>query len=60
MTLFNSLKLGFFCRLQMLLVEDSDHYSMFSEGDREEFIFRLFKHIQLGGRVNQVSHMTCT
>ena len=27
---------------------------MFSESDRQEFIFKLFKHLQLGGRVNQV------
>jgi hypothetical protein len=40
--------------LQTLIQEDSELYSVFSESDRQEFIFRLFKHLQLGGRVNQV------
>lgn len=43
-----------FTYVQSLLVEGSDHYDVFSEAERSEFIFRLFKHLQLGGRVNQV------
>lgn len=39
--------------LQVLLLEDSDHYDIFSESDREEFLFRLFSHICLGGSVCQ-------
>lgn len=39
----------------MLLLEESDRYTEFSEEEKGEFLFRLFKHLQLGGRVNQVS-----
>lgn len=41
-------------RLQILLQEDSDHYDTYTSADRSEFIFRLFKHLVLGGPVNQV------
>ena len=41
--------------MQMLLLEDSDHFAEFSDNEKKEFLFRLFKHLVLGGRVNQVS-----
>ena len=40
--------------LQILLQEDSDHYNTYTSADRNEFLFRLFKHLALGGPVNQV------
>ena len=39
---------------QCLISEESELYSVFSEDERKEFIFKLFRHLQLGGRVNQV------
>lgn len=36
----------------MLMVEESDNYSLFGSG-RDEFIFRLFKHLCIGGKCNQ-------
>ncbi|CAH8448562.1 unnamed protein product [Heterobilharzia americana] len=38
---------------ECLLLEDSDDYSIFSEKEREEFLFRLFKHLCIGGEVCQ-------
>lgn len=38
---------------KMLLLDDSDNYEVYSEGDRAEFLFRIFKHICLGGSVCQ-------
>lgn len=38
---------------ECLLQEESDLYTTFSQSERHEFIFRLFKHLQLGGRINQ-------
>ncbi|KAK3739647.1 hypothetical protein RRG08_010147, partial [Elysia crispata] len=38
---------------QMLLNEDSDVYCEFSEREREEFLFRVFSHLCLGGRLCQ-------
>ncbi len=38
---------------QCLLLEDSDNYDIFSETDRKEFLFCLFKHMCLGGEVCQ-------
>ena len=38
---------------QCLLLEDSDNYDIFSEADRQEFLFVLFKHLCLGGAVCQ-------
>ncbi len=35
-------------------MEDSENYDVFSKSDRDEFIFQLFKILQLGGRINQV------
>ncbi|XP_042316648.1 cilia- and flagella-associated protein 300 [Sceloporus undulatus] len=34
---------------KVLLLEDSDHYDLFSHSDREEFLFCLFKHLCIGG-----------
>ena len=39
---------------QMLLLEGSDHSAEYSKEEKVEFLFRLFKHLQLGGCVNQV------
>lgn len=41
---------------KMLLLDDSDNYEVYSEDDRSEFLFRIFKHICLGGSVCQVSY----
>ena len=41
---------------KMLLLDDSDNYEVYSEGDRAEFLFRIFKHICLGGSVCQVNY----
>ncbi|XP_015280002.1 PREDICTED: uncharacterized protein C11orf70 homolog [Gekko japonicus] len=38
---------------KVLLLEDSDHYDLFSRLDREEFLFCLFKHLCLGGALCQ-------
>ena len=38
---------------QCLLLEDSDNYDIFSNADRQEFLFVLFKHLCLGGAVCQ-------
>lgn len=38
---------------KMLLIEESENYELFSESEKEEFLFRLFKHICLGGRICQ-------
>ncbi|KAM9451745.1 cilia- and flagella-associated protein 300 isoform 2-T2 [Clarias gariepinus] len=37
----------------MLLEEDSDNYHVVSQCDRKEFLFRLFKHMVLGGELCQ-------
>ncbi|XP_038674504.1 cilia- and flagella-associated protein 300 isoform X1 [Scyliorhinus canicula] len=34
---------------QVLLLEESDKYQIFSNTEREEFVFRIFKHLCLGG-----------
>ena len=39
--------------IQMLLLEESDNYEIYSDQERNEFIFRLFKHICIGGHVCQ-------
>lgn len=36
-----------------MLLEDSDNYDTFSEEDRGQFLFRIFKHLTLGGPLNQ-------
>ncbi|XP_072119557.1 cilia- and flagella-associated protein 300 isoform X1 [Mobula birostris] len=38
---------------QVLLLEDSDNYQIFSDTERKEFIFCLFKHFCLGGMLCQ-------
>ncbi|XP_037231615.1 cilia- and flagella-associated protein 300 [Falco biarmicus] len=38
---------------KVLLLEDSDHYDLFSQSDREEFLFCLFKHLCIGGTLCQ-------
>ncbi|XP_076836581.1 cilia- and flagella-associated protein 300 isoform X2 [Brachyhypopomus gauderio] len=43
-----------FDELRMMLIEeDSDHYHVVSTCDRQEFLFRLFKHVVLGGELCQ-------
>ena len=39
---------------KLLLLEDSDNYCIYSDEEREEFLFRMLKHLALGGPVNQV------
>ncbi|XP_038617885.1 cilia- and flagella-associated protein 300 [Tachyglossus aculeatus] len=34
---------------KVLLLEDSENYEIFSQLEREEFLYRLFKHLCLGG-----------
>ncbi|NXY82599.1 CF300 protein, partial [Alcedo cyanopectus] len=38
---------------KVLLLEDSDHYDSFSQLDRKEFLFCLFKHLCIGGTLCQ-------
>nr|XP_034329317.1 cilia- and flagella-associated protein 300-like [Crassostrea gigas] len=38
---------------KMLLIDDSDNYCLYSDSERDEFLFRIFFHICLGGRFNQ-------
>ncbi|XP_021385077.1 cilia- and flagella-associated protein 300 [Lonchura striata] len=38
---------------KVLLLEDSDHYDLFTQLDREEFLFCLFKHFCIGGTLCQ-------
>ncbi|XP_037361622.1 cilia- and flagella-associated protein 300 isoform X2 [Talpa occidentalis] len=38
---------------KVLLVEDSEKYEIFSQPEREEFLFCLFKHLCLGGALCQ-------
>ena len=37
----------------MLLNEDSDAYCTFHTADRDQFLFRLFEHMCLGGQICQ-------
>ncbi|GFS88720.1 cilia- and flagella-associated protein 300 [Nephila pilipes] len=37
----------------MLLIEESDNYSLFKEEERAEFLFRIFQYFCLGGSLNQ-------
>ena len=39
---------------KLLLLEDSDHYYVYSDEERDELLFRILKHLALGGPVNQV------
>ncbi|KAG5844317.1 cilia- and flagella-associated protein 300 isoform X1 [Anguilla anguilla] len=38
---------------KMLMIEDSENYEIISREDRQEFLFRLFKHLCLGGELCQ-------
>lgn len=38
---------------QMLLIDDFDNYCLYSDLERDEFLFRIFFYICLGGRFNQ-------
>ncbi|KAK3095146.1 hypothetical protein FSP39_010797, partial [Pinctada imbricata] len=38
---------------KLLLIDDSDNYWVYSDSERDEFLFRLFRHICLGGRYCQ-------
>ena len=43
-----------FACAQMLLLKYNDNYDLFDDGERSEFIFRIFKHVVLGGDYDQV------
>ena len=34
---------------EAILVEESEHYDTFSDTDRQEFLFRIFKTFVIGG-----------
>ena len=36
-----------------MLIEDSDNYDIYSDKERNEFVFRLFKHLAIGGIICQ-------
>ncbi|RNA22611.1 hypothetical protein BpHYR1_002553, partial [Brachionus plicatilis] len=38
---------------KLLLIEESDNYDIYTDKERNEFLFRLFKHFCLGGQVCQ-------
>lgn len=38
---------------KLLLIEESDNYEIYSDSERNQFLFRLFKHICIGGQVCQ-------
>lgn len=38
---------------KVLLMEDSDHYDIFSAEERKELLFKIFQHLTLGGPLNQ-------
>ncbi|XP_030055220.1 cilia- and flagella-associated protein 300 [Microcaecilia unicolor] len=42
---------------KLLLLEEYDKYDIFSQADREEFLFCLFKHLCLGGALCQFEDM---
>ena len=43
----------FFLSIQMLLSDESDHFDLYSETEKREFLFVLFRHLCLGGAVCQ-------
>ena len=45
---------------KLMLMEDSDHYDTFSESERSELIFRLFKHLILGGKFLHHTRWLCS
>lgn len=40
----------------MLILKYNDNYDLFDDGERTEFLFRIFKHVVLGGDTEQVGH----
>lgn len=38
---------------KVMLMDDSDHYEVFSDEDRNELLFKVFQHLTLGGPLNQ-------
>ena len=38
---------------KMLLDRDSDHYDLYSPGERQELLFQLLLHVSIGGGMNQ-------
>lgn len=38
---------------KVLLIEESDNYEIYSDSERDQFLFRLFKHVCIGGQVCQ-------
>eukprot|EP00040_Diaphanoeca_grandis_P011043 m.56518 g.56518 ORF g.56518 m.56518 type:complete len:267 (+) comp22257_c2_seq1:84-884(+) len=38
---------------KVMLLEDSDHYDIFTKENRKELLFRVFQHLTLGGPLNQ-------
>lgn len=38
---------------KMLLSEESDHWELYSDSEKDEFLYRLFRHICLGGQICQ-------
>eukprot|EP00038_Savillea_parva_P027623 m.60679 g.60679 ORF g.60679 m.60679 type:complete len:266 (+) comp7969_c0_seq1:184-981(+) len=38
---------------KVILMEDCDHYDIFSDADRNELLFKIFQHLTLGGPLNQ-------
>ncbi|VDM21109.1 unnamed protein product [Hydatigera taeniaeformis] len=41
------------CLERALYIQGSEFYDLFNEAEREEFLFRLFKHIVTGGELSQ-------
>ena len=39
--------------LQMFLIEESDHYGLYSDSEKDELLFCLFRHLCLGGQICQ-------
>ena len=45
----------------MLLLKYNEYYDLYDEEERTEFLFRIFKHVILGGDPEQVcSKIMCT
>ena len=42
----------------MHLMEESDNYNVYTQDEKEEFIFCIFKHLCLGGDICQVLSYT--
>ncbi|BHF73324.1 hypothetical protein SprV_0401640500 [Sparganum proliferum] len=53
MAFFNEKNIRHTIETEMLLIEDSENYCLFTEQERDEFLFRLFKHICIGGELCQ-------